>query len=117
MKTQTPTVWQFLTTNPKSAYTQLFLTGTRIRARVVFGMHMCAEQPMSPEDIAEDLNLPLEAVKEAIAYCQSNPREIVVDFEREERLMRASGMTDPSYQEHCGFKILPPEQISKLLNS
>ena len=37
-----------------------------------------------PEEIAAEFNLPLEAVNEAIAYCQSKPPEITQDFEREE---------------------------------
>ena len=37
------------------------------------------EETMTPEEIAADYSLPLEAVLEAIAYCQSNPPEIAED--------------------------------------
>jgi uncharacterized protein (DUF433 family) len=77
------TTWKHLAPNPKSAYKQLFIKGSRIRARVVYGMFMSDEEPMTPEQIAADFNLPLEAVQEAIAYCQSDPPEIKKDFERE----------------------------------
>ena len=89
MSTNPTTTWKHLAPNPKSAYKQLFIKGTRIRARVVYGMFMSDEEPMTPEQIAADFNLPLEAVQEAIAYCQSDPPEIKKDFEREERLMEA----------------------------
>ena len=67
------TTWKYLAPNPKSAYKQLFIQGRRIRARTLYGMYMSAEEPMAPEEIAREYDLPVEAVKEAIAYCQSNP--------------------------------------------
>ena len=42
------------------------------------------ELAVPPEEIASEFNLPVEAVKEAIAYCQSNPSEIAEDFARDE---------------------------------
>ena len=35
---------------------------------------------MTPEEIAREYDLPVEAVKEAIAYCQTDPPEIREDF-------------------------------------
>ena len=61
-------------------------------------MFMSAEEPMTPEEIAADYRLPLEAVQEAIAYCQSDPPEIKEDFEREEHIMAATGMNEPGLQ-------------------
>jgi len=117
MSTNPITSWKHLAPNPKSAYKQLFIKGTRIRARVVYGMFMSDEEPMTPEQIAADFNLPLEAVQEAIAYCQSDPPEIKQDFEREERLMEACGMNDPDYKYGGKFKMIPPEEITRILNS
>src|SRR5437588_460867 len=97
MHPSTSITWQYLAPNPKSCYKQLFVKGTRIRARVLYGLAMSADA-LTPEEIAAEFNLPLEAVKEAIAYCQSKPLEIAQDFEREERLMQASGMNDPAYK-------------------
>ena len=84
MNPSASTTWKHLAPNPKSAYKQLFVSGTRIRARILYGMFMSDEEPMTPEEIASEFNLPLEAVQEAIAYCQSDPPEIKEDFEREE---------------------------------
>jgi uncharacterized protein (DUF433 family) len=117
MKPSTSTTWQYLAPNPRSCYRQLFVKGTRIRARVLYGLFMSADEPMTPEEIAAEFNLPLAAVKEAIAYCQGNPPEISQDFEREQRLMEASGMNDPDYR--CGgkFKVVPPEEVARILKS
>src|SRR5947209_15540535 len=109
--------WQFLAPNPKSCYKQLFVKGTRIRARVPYGMFMSAEEPMTPEQIAAEFSLPVEAVKEAIAYCQSNPPEIAQDFAREERLMQASGINKPDYKFGGKFKVVPPEEVARILQS
>jgi uncharacterized protein (DUF433 family) len=117
MKPTASLAWQHLAPNPNSSYKQLFVRGTRIRARVLYGMFMSADEPMTPEEIAADLSLPLAAVKEAIAYCQTDPPEIAQDLEREGRLMEASGMHDPNYKLGRQFKVVPPEEIVRILNS
>lgn len=117
MKATTSITWQYLATNPQSCYKQLFVKGTRIRARVLYGMFMSADEPMTPEEIAAEANVPLAAVKEAIAYCQSNPPEIGEDFEREQRLMEASGMNDPDYKFGGKFKVVPAEEVARILKS
>lgn len=115
MNPSTSTTWQYLAPNPRSCYRQLFVKGTRIRARVLYGMS--AEEPMRPEEIAAEFNLPVEAVKEAIAYCRGNPPEITQDLQLEERLMEASGMNDPDYRLGGQFKVVPPEEVARILKS
>jgi uncharacterized protein (DUF433 family) len=114
MSSSATTQWQHLAPNPKSAYKQLFVKGTRIRARVLYGLYMSAEEPMTPEEIAADFNLPLEAVKEAIAYCDSKPPEIDEDFQREERLMEATGMNDPDYKYGGRYRMLSVQERARL---
>lgn len=114
MSTPTTTQWVHLAPNPKSHYRQLFIKGTRIRARILYGLYMSAEEPRTPEEIAADYGLPLEAVKEAIAYCQSNPPEIARDFRREEARMEATGMNDPNYKYHGKPRILTAQEIARL---
>ena len=111
------TTWQHLAADAKSCYKQLFVKGTRIRARVLYGMSRSAEDPMTPDQIAADFSLPLEAVNEAIAYCQGNPPEIAEDFEREERLMRASGITEPDYKQGARFRVVAPAEVARTLKS
>ena len=58
----------------------------------IFGLYAREESPMTPEEIAVDYDLPLESVREAIAYCESNPPELKEDYAREEAVMEATGM-------------------------
>lgn len=114
MSTPTKTTYQFLAPNPKSAYKQLFIKGTRIRAEVIYGMTVDGSEPMTPEDVAVEFGLPMEAVQEAIAYCQSNPPEITEDHRGEERVMQATGMNDPDYKFGGKYKLLSPEERARL---
>ena len=111
-----PTTWAYLEPRPCSAYRQLFVKGTRIRARILYGLYMSEEEPMSVEQIAAEFSLPVEAVQEAIAYCQSNPPEIERDFQREEALMEATGMNDPDYKYHPTPKIISAEERLRIRN-
>src|SRR5438477_2882455 len=108
------TTWQHLAPNPKSAYKQLFIKGRRIRARGLYGHFMSDEDPWTPEQIAAEYGLELAAVQEAIAYCQSDPPEIKEDFEREERIMEATGMNDPDYKYGGKYRILSPQERARL---
>ena len=78
---------------------------------------MCANGPRAPAEVAEDMNLPLEVVEEAIAYCRTDPPEIRQDLEREERLMEATGMNDPDYCKGGRYRLLPPEELAKIRRS
>jgi uncharacterized protein (DUF433 family) len=116
--------YQFLEQRPKSAYRQLFIKGTRIRAEVVYRACTALEElratddedPRSPEQVAQDYGLPLKAVLEAVEYCRSNPREIAADHAREERLMEASGLNDPAYKTDPKghYRILSPQEWAEL---
>jgi uncharacterized protein (DUF433 family) len=114
MNTDPITTWKHLAPNPKSAYKQLFIKGRRIRARDLYGMYMSAEDPMTPAEIAADYGLPIEAVEEAIAYCQAAPPEIREDFEREEHIMTATGMNDPDYKQGGKYRVLSPQERAQL---
>ena len=110
----THTQWQFLERDPKSSYRQLSIKGRRIKARTLYGKFMSTEVPQTIDEIAKDYSLPIEAVKEAIAYCESNPPEIRQDYDREEESMRARGMLEPDYRFHGKPKILTPEEQARL---
>ena len=71
---------------------------------------MSEEEPRTLEQIAEDYNLPVEAVREAIAYCDSDPVEIREDFAQEEAIMEAAGMNDPNYKYHPSPRLLSPQE-------
>ena len=82
MTPSTSITWHYLAPNPKSCYKQLYVKGTRIRARVLYGWYACAE-PMTPEAIAREFNLPVKAVLEAIAYCEENRDFLQAERERQ----------------------------------
>ena len=117
MSSTTTIAWTYLAPNPKSSYKQLFVKGTRIRARVLYGLFASADEPMTAEEIAADYFLPVEAVREAITYCSSNPLEISEDLRREEQIMEATGMNDPNYKYGGKYKIVPPGELARILDS
>jgi len=110
------TTYVHLAPNPKSAYKQLFVKGTRIRARVLYGWYAC-EEPLAPEDIAREFNLPIEAVREAIAYCESDPPELLEDYAREEALTEAAGMNETGYKYDPTPRLLDPQVIARINRS
>lgn len=108
------TQYKFLERNPKSNYKQLFVKGTRIMARILYGQYMSEEEPRTPEEIAADYNLPVEAVREAIAYCDTDPVDVREDFAMEEAFMEATGMNDPNYKYHPSPKLLSPQEEAQI---
>jgi uncharacterized protein (DUF433 family) len=105
--------WLHLERDPKSSYKQLSVKGRRIKARTLYGLTQ-GEEAMTPEEVAADRDLPLEAVLEAIAYCETNPPEIREDFEREERLDEAMGFNDPEYLRTGKTKRLTPQEKARI---
>jgi uncharacterized protein (DUF433 family) len=109
------TKYEFLERNPKSNYKQLFIKGTKIRARTLYGQYMSADEPRTIEEIAEDWNVPVEAVREAIAYCDTDPIDIREDHAREDAIMEATGMNDADYKYHPSPKLLSPQEYVRIL--
>ena len=64
-----------------SSYHQLFVKGRSLRAETLYRSTIGSE-PMSPEDVARDYDVPVEAVREAIDYCVRNAG--LLQREREE---------------------------------
>ena len=116
--------YRFLEQRPSSAYRQLFIKGTGIRAEVIYRACTALDEfrvadddnPRTPDRVAQDYGLPLPAVLEAIEYCRSGPAEIAADYAREERLMEASGMNNPDYKNDPKrfYRILSPQQWAEL---
>jgi uncharacterized protein (DUF433 family) len=113
MSTPIPTPYKYLVRKPKSVYKQLFVKDRWVAARTLYGLSV-GEDAMTPEEIATDYDLPLEAVQEAIAYCRSNPPEILQDWAREEAMMEASGENDPNYKYNARPRLLSPQEIARI---
>ncbi len=107
-----PHAWKYLDRKRGSCYKQLFVKGRNIAARTLYGRYMSEEEPMTPEEIAADYDLPLEIVLEAIAYCETNPPEIASDWAAEEALAEATGMNDPN--DTGKPKVLSPQEWARL---
>jgi uncharacterized protein (DUF433 family) len=90
------TQWKYLEAHPGSSYKQLFIKGTRLRAELIADEMEWGEpdDPVTPEKIAAYRNLPVEAIREAIAYCESNPPEIEEDHRSDRERMQELGVID-----------------------
>ena len=90
------TTYQFLEPRSGSNYRQWFLKGRKIRAEILYRATVGPE-PRTPEEIAHDFGVPIEAVHEAIHYCLHN--EALLRQEREEVLsdIQARGLDKPPF--------------------
>jgi len=78
-------------------------------------MYVGGEEPaMTREAIAADFDLPLEAVQEAIRYCESNPPEIQQDWQADEALAAATGMKDAHGKRPSSPRVLSPSEMARL---
>jgi hypothetical protein len=59
-------------------------------AEILYRMTIGIE-PRSPRDVADDYGLPIEAVLEAIHYCERNPAILDEDRRREEVSIKEAG--------------------------
>src|SRR5437763_9421363 len=95
MTTEPQPQYQHLEARPGSNYRQLWLKGRRIRAAVVDeAIH--GPDPRTPEEFAQDFQVPLEAVLEALDYVARNRALIEQERDREAADMRARGLDRPA---------------------
>ena len=62
------TTYQFLEPRSGSNYRQWFLKGHKIRAEIL-SRATVGPEPRTPEEIAHDFGVPIEAVRDAVHYC------------------------------------------------
>ena len=81
--------YKYLMPKRSSSYRQLYVAG-RIRAEVIYRETVGLE-PLAPEQVAREYNIPVEAVQEAIDYCLRN--KDLLDAERvdESARIKAAG--------------------------
>ena len=94
--TETLCKWKYLERRPGSSYQQLCIKGKRLWAWTLYCEFMNEKEPRTPQQLAEDFDLPLEAVEEAIAYCQTDPPEVRENHRKDDVLAEALGMNDPT---------------------
>src|SRR5437764_5035915 len=78
------TEYKYLQPKRGSSYRQLYVNG-RIGAEVIYRETVGLE-PLTPEEVASEYNIPVEAVHEAIDYCIRN--KDLLDAERAEETAR-----------------------------
>jgi uncharacterized protein (DUF433 family) len=117
--------YQYLEPRPCSLYRQPFLKGTRVRVEIPYGrIHTVIDEIEgeipgdSPEQLAADFRVPVEAILEAIDYCEKHWEVILADHAREERLVEATGMNHPDYKFNPKkyHKLLTPQEWSRIFD-
>jgi uncharacterized protein (DUF433 family) len=117
--------YRYLEPRAGSLYRQPFIKGTRIRVEIPYARTVDGEDEVeghipgeAPEQVASDLHIPLEAVQEAIDYCQKHWDVVIADHAREDRLMEASGMNHPDYKYNPKkyYKFITSEERNRIIN-
>jgi len=88
--------YKYLAPRYGSNYRQYFLKGSKIRAETLFA-ETVGPDAHTPEQVAEDYEVPVEAVYESIRYCQENEEVLNQDWEMEEASIRAHGLDKPPF--------------------
>jgi uncharacterized protein (DUF433 family) len=88
--------YQHLETRPRSHYRQLWVKGRHIRAEVLYRFTVGPE-PRTPEEVAQDFDLPLEAVQEAIDYAMRNQKLLDTERAREKARLEQLGLDKPPF--------------------
>lgn len=106
--------WKYLERKPGSSYQQLCIKGKHIRAWTLYCESMSEKEKRTPQQLAEDFEIPLDAIYEAIAYCQSNPPEICEDHRKDSLLADAIGMNDAAVRLSGKPRALPAQERVRL---
>lgn len=86
----TATQWQYLEKRPHPWRQQLYIKGRKLTAFAVW-MDMIVNGE-TPEEAAENWDLPLAAVLEAIEYCETHPELLKREAEEERRYLEERGV-------------------------
>ncbi len=87
----TKTEWQYLEPRPDSWRQQLYIKGRRLKAFTVWSDMVVNE--LSPEEVADNKDIPLAAVHEAIRYCQDNQALLEQEAQFERRYLEEQGIS------------------------
>ena len=82
--------WQYLIARPHPWRKQLYIKGRKLLASTIW-RDMTANG-MSPEQAAENWDLPLSAIYEAIDYCESHQELLKLEADEERYRLEAKGV-------------------------
>lgn len=88
--------YQHLETRPRSNYRQLWVKGRHIRAEVLYRLTVGPE-PRTPQEVAQDYDLPIETVQEAIDYAVRNRKLLDAERAQEKARMKQLGLDKPPF--------------------
>ena len=86
--------YKWLGPRPGSKYQQYFVKGHGVRAQTLYRATL-EPDAMTPEAVATDRGVPLEAVYEAIEYCRKNADLLHREWEEEEEIIRRNSWDQP----------------------
>lgn len=86
-----PPRYKYLVQRPHEWERQLYVKGRRLPAAIVYRDHVI--EGRTPEELADDWDLPLEAVNECISYCEENQELLQMEAEEGLRWLAAQGIT------------------------
>jgi hypothetical protein len=81
--------YRYLKPKRGSRYRQLFVNG-RIMAEILYRQTV-GREPLTPEEVANEYGVPVDAVLEAIHYCERHPEILEEDRRGEAELIRRDG--------------------------
>lgn len=85
--------YQHLESRPRSNYRQLWIKGRHIRAEVLY-RHTVGLEPRTVEEVAEDYDLPVPVVREAVEYSIQNRELLDAERQRADERLREAGLLD-----------------------
>jgi uncharacterized protein (DUF433 family) len=83
--------WQYLVARPHTWRKQLYVKGRKLLASIVW-QDMVANQ-MSPDQVAENWNLPLSAIDEVIRYCETHQELLKLEADEERYRLEEKGVS------------------------
>jgi len=89
--TQQDEEWQFLAPRAQSWRKQLYVKGTRLPASVIRDDMIINDRTL--EESADDWDLPIETIHEAIRYCEENEDLLKSEADEEGRRLTERGLT------------------------
>ena len=78
-----PPQWQYLMEHPHPWRRQLYVKGRRLPAAQVWERHY--HESAVGEEAADNWNLPIEAIREIVRYCEENKTLLGMEAEEERR--------------------------------
>lgn len=88
--------YKYLEPRPGSNYRQLFYKGRGLFAQTLYA-ETVGEDPRTPEQVAADFDVPVEAVHEAIRYCLDNAELLEEERRKTDARIKARGLDRPPY--------------------